>query len=124
MTSLPDGLPRRDLLLIPAIAVLTVALLALAAENAARFWWPEIASEECVLSHPTLGFVMAPNCAVTWKAAGLGALAGKPVRFRFHLRNGRLYAFWVSPDASGASHGYVAAGGPGFAGPVDTVGQR
>ena len=44
------------------------------------------------------------------------------VKFRFHLRNGRLYAFWVSPDASGASHGYVAAGGPGFTGPADTVG--
>jgi len=44
------------------------------------------------------------------------------VRLRFHLRSGRLYAFWVSPDASGASGGYVAAGGPGFTGPTDTVG--
>jgi len=44
------------------------------------------------------------------------------VRFRFHLRLGALYSFWVSPDASGASHGYVAAGGPGFTGPTDTVG--
>jgi hypothetical protein len=60
---------------------------------------------------------------VRWKGAtDLSALAGKPVRFRFHLRNGRLFAFWVSPDESGASHGYVAAGGPGFAGPTDTVG--
>ena len=49
-------------------------------------------------------------------------LNGTPVKFRFHLRNGRLYAFWVSPSPSGASHGYVAAGGPGFAGPTDTVG--
>ena len=62
--------------------------------------------------------------AVTWKGASdLAAVAGKPVRFRFHLRNGRLYAFWVSPDASGASHGYVAAGGPGYTGPTDTVGK-
>jgi hypothetical protein len=61
--------------------------------------------------------------AVRWEGADdLAALAGKPVRFRFHLTNGRLYAFWVSPEASGASHGYVAAGGPGFTGPVDTVG--
>ena len=61
--------------------------------------------------------------AVTWKDGGdLSALAGKPVRFRFHLTNGRLYAFWVSPDKSGASHGYVAAGGPEFDGPTDTVG--
>jgi hypothetical protein len=61
------------------------------------------------------------NQAVTWQAADLGAVAGKAVQFRFQLRKGRLYAFWVSPDASGASHGYVAAGGPGFRGPIDTV---
>ena len=42
---------------------------------------------------------------------------------RFTLRRGRLYAFWVSPERSGASHGYVAAGGPGFTGPTDTVGD-
>ncbi|MBI5395403.1 MAG: glycosyl hydrolase family 32 [Verrucomicrobia bacterium] len=62
--------------------------------------------------------------AVKWKGASdLSKLAGQPVRFRFHLRNGSLYAFWVSPDASGASHGYVAAGGPGFTSPTDTVGS-
>ncbi|MBM4047910.1 MAG: hypothetical protein FJ279_22650 [Planctomycetes bacterium] len=61
---------------------------------------------------------------VQWKGADdLSSLSGRPVRFRLHLRNGQLYAFWVSPDASGASHGYVAAGGPGFTGPTDTVGQ-
>ena len=60
---------------------------------------------------------------VKWSGApDLSAHGGKPMRFRFHLRNGSLYAFWVSPDASGASHGYVAAGGPGLPGPVDTVG--
>ena len=60
---------------------------------------------------------------IRWKnAEDLSELTGKPVRFRFHLRNARLYAFWVSPDQSGASHGYVAAGGPGFTGPTDTVG--
>lgn len=48
---------------------------------------------------------------------------GKPVRFRFHLTNGSLYSFWVSPDESGASHGYVGAGGPGFTGATDTVGR-
>ena len=49
--------------------------------------------------------------------------SGKPVRFRFHLSNGSLYSFWVSPDKSGASHGYVGAGGPGLTGPTDTVGE-
>lgn len=62
--------------------------------------------------------------AVTWDGAkDLSALAGKPVRFRFHLKRGRLYAFWVSPDGTGASRGYVAAGGPGFTSNRDTVGN-
>ena len=61
--------------------------------------------------------------AVTWKASDLSKLSGKPVRFRFHMTGGSIYSFWVSPDKSGASHGYVAAGGPGFTGPTDTVGQ-
>jgi hypothetical protein len=49
----------------------------------------------------------------------LSSVAGKPVRFRFHLKKGRLYSFWVTADPKGASGGYVAAGGPGFDGPVD-----
>jgi hypothetical protein len=61
---------------------------------------------------------------VRWEGSeDLSKVAGTPVRFRFHLTGGRLYSFWVSPDASGASHGYVAAGGPGFTGPTDTVGR-
>ena len=59
---------------------------------------------------------------VRWQGGSdLGKLAGKPVRFRLHLRQGELYAFWVSPSERGASHGYVAAGGPGFTGPADTA---
>ena len=62
---------------------------------------------------------------VTWKGASdLAKLSGQNVRFRFTLRNGQLYAFWVTPSASGASYGYVAAGGPEFDGPIDTVGAR
>ncbi|MEQ1861067.1 MAG: exo-alpha-sialidase [Chthoniobacteraceae bacterium] len=53
--------------------------------------------------------------------ADLSALAGQPVRFRFHLRNGQLYAFWVSADERGASDGYVGAGGPDFTGVRDTA---
>jgi hypothetical protein len=60
---------------------------------------------------------------VTWKKATLAGVAGKPVKLRFHLKNCRLYAFWVSGRQSGASQGYVAAGGPGFTGPTDTVGR-
>lgn len=52
----------------------------------------------------------------------LRSLINKPVRFRFHLKNSELYAFWVSPSPSGASQGFVAAGGPGFKGPKDEYG--
>jgi hypothetical protein len=52
-------------------------------------------------------------------AADLSSLSGQAVRFRFHLRNAKLYAFWVSPEPHGASQGYVAAGGPGFNGAKD-----
>jgi hypothetical protein len=62
---------------------------------------------------------------VSWTGvADLAALAGQAVRFRFTLTRGRLYAFWVTPSSNGASHGYVAAGGPGFPGIADTVGDR
>ncbi len=62
--------------------------------------------------------------SVRWaEAFDLSALAGKPMRFRFHVTHAKLYSFWVSPDDSGASYGYVAAGGPGFTQPRDTVGQ-
>ncbi len=61
---------------------------------------------------------------VIWNSGkDLSSVAGKPVRFKFRLKNGRLYSFWVSPDGAGASFGYVAAGGPGFTGPKDTVGK-
>jgi len=36
--------------------------------------------------------------AVTWKGApNLDSVRGSPVKFRFHLTQGSLYAFWVSP---------------------------
>jgi hypothetical protein len=57
---------------------------------------------------------------IAWKdGATLARLAGQPVRFRFALVRARLYAFWVSPSPQGGSRGYVAAGGPGFAGTRD-----
>jgi hypothetical protein len=57
----------------------------------------------------------ATRMAVRWRSgASLKSLAGETVRFRFILAKGRLYSFWVSASPSGASGGYVAAGGPGF----------
>jgi hypothetical protein len=65
------------------------------------------------------------SARVTWTGApDLAAIANRPVRFKFQLTNGALYAFWVSADPTGASHGFVAAGGPGFTGPTDTIGHR
>lgn len=54
----------------------------------------------------------------------LSTIANKPVKFKFYLTKGELYSFWVSPELSGASYGYNAAGGPGFTGPTDTIGQK
>ena len=66
----------------------------------------------------------ATQQAVTWGNGGtLEEVAGRPVRLRFHLRDAALYSFWVSPERSGASHGYAAAGGPGFTAATDTMGQ-
>jgi hypothetical protein len=63
--------------------------------------------------------------AVSWPGGtDLSTLAGKPVRFRFRLQKGKLYSFWVSRDARGASRGYVAAGGPGFEGPTDSSSSK
>ena len=60
---------------------------------------------------------------ISWRSVDdLSVLNGKSIRFRFHLKSGKLFSFWVSPDQSGASHGFVGAGGPGFTGGSDTVG--
>jgi hypothetical protein len=62
---------------------------------------------------------------ISWNGArDLARLRGRPVRLRFHAVKTRLYSFWISPHESGASHGYVAAGGPGFTDPTDTVGRK
>ena len=62
---------------------------------------------------------------ISWQdAPSLVALAGRPLRLRFHLKNGSLYSFWISPNLDGRSNGFVAAGGPGYTGPTDTVGRK
>jgi hypothetical protein len=79
-----------------------------------------------------IGSFSAANCrgargdgtrlGISWNGARLSELAGQPVRFRFLVRKARLFAFWVSRAETGASGGYVAAGGPAFSGPIDTDG--
>lgn len=61
----------------------------------------------------------ATRIEMGWTGASIGDLKGQPVRFRFYLRDGRLYSFWVSASERGQSRGYVAAGGPEFTGPTD-----
>lgn len=61
---------------------------------------------------------------ISWECkSDLSGLEDRSVRFCFHLTNGKLYSFWVSPDESGASYGYVGAGGPGFDSVVDDKGR-
>ena len=57
---------------------------------------------------------------IRWQGGrDLSEVAGRPTRFRFRLANGSLYAFWVTSDPDGKSHGYVASGGSGFEGARD-----
>jgi len=77
---------------------------------------PGLSLDDCV---PLRGEGTAMR--VHWRDAGaLAAAAGRPVRVRFQLTRGQLFAFWMSPTALGASHGFVAAGGPAFSGARDT----
>jgi hypothetical protein len=53
----------------------------------------------------------ATKAAVHWRqASDLSRVGDGPVRLRFSLARGSLYAFWVSAAADGASGGYAAAG--------------
>lgn len=56
---------------------------------------------------------------VKLQVGDVSKFAGRRVKFRFVLEKGELYAFWVSPDASGKSGGYLAGGGPGYEGLKD-----
>ncbi len=57
---------------------------------------------------------------IEWTGMGdLAALINTPVKFRFYLKNGKLYSFWVSPTTAGISRGFVGAGGPEFGKYVD-----
>ena len=77
-----------------------------------------------IMSSKPLRNTDATLAKVEWTdAADLSKLSNAPLRLRFSLTTGALYAFWVTPDENGASHGYVAGGGPGFTGQIDTTGD-
>ncbi len=57
---------------------------------------------------------------ICWNGSeSLAALSGRRVKLRFNLDRGDLYSFWVTDSPRGASHGYLAAGGPGLSGARD-----
>jgi len=64
-----QALPRRDLWLLPLIALLTVLALSAAAEVAARIGWPEQKDNSCKVPDPVLGYRFKPGCVSTMKAA-------------------------------------------------------
>lgn len=62
-------------------------------------------------------------CQIKWKqTSNLNKLIGHEVKFRFQLKNGKLYSFWLSHSELGESNGYMAAGGPGYENGIDKTG--
>ena len=61
----------------------------------------------------------ATRSTVSWSGGSLEQLAGRQVKLRFWLEQGRLYAFWISRWPTGESGGATAGGGPEFAGTFD-----
>lgn len=63
------GLPRRDLWLLPLIALLTICVPVGGVEVAARFIWPQQLTNACRLTDPEVGVRYRPNCATTMKTS-------------------------------------------------------
>ncbi len=62
---------------------------------------------------------------VAWKNGNKLELGSrKNAKLKFYLKKGKIFSFWITPDKSGASHGYVAGGGPGFKTNIDNVGKK
>jgi hypothetical protein len=55
-------LPRRDIILLPLISLLTCVALFALAELGARIGWPGDEVDACVIADPTLGHRFKPNC--------------------------------------------------------------
>ncbi|MBB5315608.1 SGNH/GDSL hydrolase family protein [Tunturibacter empetritectus] len=70
MVTLPkDQLPRRDLFVLPALSILTLLVLLIASEAAARFFFPEQKTDYCEIPNARLGFSYKPGCITHVKAA-------------------------------------------------------
>lgn len=67
--------------------------------------------EDCVAMKET----DSTKYRITWgKHKDLSRFRNQPVRFKFYLTEGSLYAFWVSPWETGESRGFTGGGGPGL----------
>jgi len=82
-------------------------------------------SKEKFIAVANVDFTLAQG---NWEMVpDLSILRGRTVKFRFYITNGKFYSFWVSQTGgfcmAGASGGFVAAGGPQFVMPVDSVGN-
>lgn len=52
---------------------------------------------------------------IQWRnKTDLANLKNKPVKIRFYVNDGDLFAFWISPWKTGESNGFTAGGGPGL----------
>jgi hypothetical protein len=72
---------------------------------------PGLTANDCVPVHGD-----GTKLPVRWRSETLARVAQRPLRLRFQLSGaGRLFAFWVARTEAGASDGFVAGGGPGFA---------
>jgi hypothetical protein len=76
----------------------------------------ELAVSEPVTGDSTKMMIFFPNF-------DLVKLNEKPIQFRFDLKEGEIYSFWVSEDPSGTSRGYMGAGGPDYPGGRDLKGR-
>lgn len=62
-------LPRRDLLILPLLALATVLAMSAGAEVFSRVRYPEHEADTCKTPDPMLGYRFRPNCISTTKAA-------------------------------------------------------
>jgi hypothetical protein len=63
----PARLPRRDLLLLPLLSLLTILVMFGVSEILSRLIWPAQFSSACVVSDRVQGFRFKPNCSVRGK---------------------------------------------------------
>jgi hypothetical protein len=62
-------LPRRDLIILPCLSLLTVLVLLVGCEVAARFFFPSSEEDTCIVADSNIGFRFRPNCTAHLKVA-------------------------------------------------------